>query len=75
MWEDEAGWNEEAPEGEPEVEQMFCLREEMEEQGGIRTLEQEISSEEASKMNFKGKWIKVEAEVTSLLPLSRLRRL
>ena len=63
MWE-EQDWNEE-PEGEEqgEIQQMSCLREEVEEYGGMRTLEQEVSEEEAAKMNYKGKWIKVEAEV------------
>ena len=29
----------------------------------MRTLEQEVSEEDAAKMNYKGKWLKVEAEV------------
>ena len=63
MWE-EQDWNEE-PEGEEqgEIQQMSCLREEVEEDGGMRTLEQEVSEEEAAKMNYKGKWIRVEAEM------------
>ena len=63
MWE-EQGWSEE-PEGEEqgEIQNMSCLREEMEGDGGMRTLEQEVSEEEAAKMNYKGKWFKVEAEV------------
>ena len=42
---------------------LCCPREEASEDGGIRTLEQEVSEEEAEKMNFKGKWIKIEAEM------------
>ena len=63
MWE-EQGWSEE-PEGEEqgEIQNMSCLREEMEGDGGMRTLEQEVSEEEAAKMNYKGKWFEVEAEV------------
>ena len=49
MWE-EQGWSEE-PEGEEqgEIQNMSCLREESEGDGGIRTLEQEVSEEEAAK--------------------------
>ena len=63
LWEDQ-DWNEE-PEGEEqgEIQQMSCLREEVEGDGGMRTLEQEVSEEEAAKMNYKGKWIRVEAEM------------
>ena len=55
MWE-EQDWSEE-PEGEEqgEVQHMSCLREETEGDGGMRTLEQEVSEEEAAKMNYKGK--------------------
>ena len=55
MWE-EQGWSEE-PEGEEqgEIQNMLCLREEMEGDGGMRTLEQEVSEEETAKMNYKGK--------------------
>ena len=53
MWE-EQDWNEE-PEGEEQgdIQRMSCLREEAEADGGIRTLEQEVSEEEAEKMNYK----------------------
>ena len=43
--------------------QQFSLREDKDEEGGLRTLEHQVSEEEAAKMNYKGKWIKVEAEV------------
>ena len=62
MWE-ESGWNEEPEEEEFTEERLSCLREEVEGEGGMRTLEQEVSEEEAAKMNYKGKWIKVEAEM------------
>ena len=62
MWE-ESGWNEEPEEEEFSEERLSCLREEAGEEGGMRTLEQEVSEEEAAKMNYKGKWIKVEAEM------------
>ena len=63
MWE-EQDWNEE-PEGEEQgdIQRMSCLREEAEADGGIRTLEQEVSEEEAARMNYRGNWIKIEAEV------------
>ena len=55
--------------GEPEEEatgiagSFACLREEMEDDGGLRTLEHNISEEEAAKTNYKGQWIKIEAEM------------
>ena len=61
MWE-EQGWDEE-PEEEEQIQSMSCLREETKDDGGMRTLEQEVSAEEAAKMNYKGRWLKVEAEV------------
>ena len=61
MWEEQE-WDEE-PEEEGQIQPMSCLREEAKEDGGMRTLEQEVSAEEAAKMNYKGRWLKVEAEV------------
>ena len=58
MWE-EQDWSE----VQGEVQNMSCLREEAEGDGGMRTLEEEVSEEEAEKMNYKGKWIRVEAEM------------
>ena len=64
MWE-ESGWEEQAGDEEPASEPlcMKSLREPEEEEGGMRTLEHEVSDEESAKLNYKGKWIKVEAEV------------
>ena len=63
MW-DEQGWNEEPEEEEQsQMQPLACLREEEDETGGPRTLEHEVSEEEAAKMNYRGKWIKIEAEV------------
>ena len=63
MWEEDGGWSEEPEMEEQAGDSLCCLREEASEDGGIRTLEQEVSEEEAEKMSFKGKWIKIEAEV------------
>ena len=63
MW-DEQSWGDEPEEEEQsQMQPLACLREEEDEPGGLRTLEHEISEEEAAKMNYKGKWIKIEAEV------------
>ena len=61
MWE-ESEWYEGMSEEESNMQQ-FCLREEEGDEGGLRTLEHEVSEEEAAKMNYKGKWIRVEAEM------------
>ena len=47
MWEEQE-WDEE-PEEEGQIPPMSCLREEAKEDGGMRTLEQEVSAEEAEK--------------------------
>ena len=47
MWE-EQGWSEEPEEEVQAGEPMCCLREEVKEEGGMRTLEQEVSEEEAA---------------------------
>merc|ERR1711994_433569 len=62
MWEDQ-GWSDEPEEEAQGGDSLCCLREEVKEEGGMRTLEQEVSEEEAAKMNYKGRWIKVEAEM------------
>ena len=59
-WFGEDPWGEDTGEEEPS---QLCLREDLEGEGGMRTLEQEVSEEDAAKMNYKGKWLKVEAEV------------
>ena len=59
-WFGEDPWGEETGEEEP---CQLCLREDLEGEGGMRTLEQEVSEEDAAKMNYKGKWIRVEAEM------------
>ena len=61
---DESGWSEEPMEEESnDIPPVCCLREAVEEGGGIRTLEQEMSEDEAAKMNYPrpmpprgGKW-------------------
>ena len=49
MWE-ESEWYEGMSEEESNMQQ-FCLREEEGDEGGLRTLEQDVSEEEATKMN------------------------
>ena len=76
-WFGEDPWGEETGEEEPS---QLSLREDVEDEGGMRTLEQEVSEEDAARMNYKGKWLKVEAEVDTgacipMMPKSIARHL